>query len=55
VWVVYFSLAALPLFGLGQSLIPAHGPARSPAWRLHQFFTPFQQLILSQVNTHAQI
>src|SRR5581483_332743 len=22
VWVVYFSLAALPLFGLGQSLIP---------------------------------
>src|SRR5207249_3942069 len=23
VWVVYFSLAALPLFGLGQSLIPA--------------------------------
>jgi hypothetical protein len=23
VWIVYFSLAALPLFGLGQSLIPA--------------------------------
>src|SRR5260370_1059106 len=23
VWVIYFSLAALPLFGLGQSLIPA--------------------------------
>ncbi len=28
VWVVYFSLAALPLFGLGQSLIPAHETAR---------------------------
>jgi hypothetical protein len=24
VWIVYFSLAALPLFGLGQSLIPAN-------------------------------
>jgi hypothetical protein len=23
-WVVYFSLAALPLFGLGQALLPAH-------------------------------
>jgi hypothetical protein len=23
-WVVYFSLAALPLFGVGQSLLPAH-------------------------------
>jgi hypothetical protein len=23
VWVVYFSLAALPIFGLGQALIPA--------------------------------
>ena len=28
VWVVYFSLAALPLFGLGQSLIPADAAAR---------------------------
>jgi hypothetical protein len=28
VWVVYFSLAALPLFGLGQSLIPAGEAAR---------------------------
>jgi hypothetical protein len=28
VWVVYFSLAALPLFGLGQSLIPAADEAR---------------------------
>jgi hypothetical protein len=28
VWVVYFSLAALPLFGLGQSLIPAEDVAR---------------------------
>ncbi len=28
VWVVYFSLAALPLFGLGQSLIPADAPER---------------------------
>jgi hypothetical protein len=28
VWVVYFSLAALPLFGLGQSLIPAGETAR---------------------------
>lgn len=28
VWVVYFSLAALPLFGLGQSLIPAEDLAR---------------------------
>ncbi len=27
-WVVYFSLAALPLFGLGQSLIPAEELAR---------------------------
>ncbi|MBI1899910.1 MAG: hypothetical protein HYS13_02195 [Planctomycetia bacterium] len=30
VWVVYFSLAALPLFGLGQWLIPAADQAR---WR----------------------
>jgi hypothetical protein len=28
VWVVYFSLAALPLFGLGQSLIPVGEGAR---------------------------
>jgi hypothetical protein len=28
VWVVYFSLAALPLFGLGQSLIPPTEAAR---------------------------
>jgi len=28
VWVVYFSLAALPLFGLGQSLIPVEDGAR---------------------------
>jgi hypothetical protein len=28
VWVVYFSLAALPLFGLGQSQIPADETAR---------------------------
>jgi hypothetical protein len=28
VWIVYFSLAALPLFGLGQSLIPAGDLAR---------------------------
>jgi hypothetical protein len=28
VWVVYFSLAALPLFGLGQSLIPVEEEAR---------------------------
>ncbi len=28
VWVVYFSLAALPLFGLGQSLIPVAETAR---------------------------
>src|SRR5262249_45717307 len=28
VWVVYFSLAALPLFGLGQSLIPLTAPGR---------------------------
>jgi hypothetical protein len=28
VWVVYFSLAALPLFGLGQSLIPPEEPDR---------------------------
>jgi hypothetical protein len=27
-WIVYFSLAALPLFGLGQSLIPADDDAR---------------------------
>ncbi|VTS04776.1 DUF4129 domain-containing protein [Tuwongella immobilis] len=28
VWVIYFSLAAFPLFGLGQSLIPASSPER---------------------------
>jgi hypothetical protein len=28
VWVIYFSLAALPLFGLGQSLIPAEEEER---------------------------
>src|SRR5262249_20528279 len=28
VWVVYFSLAALPIFGLGQSLIPLTDPDR---------------------------
>lgn len=28
VWVIYFSLAALPLFGLGQSLIPAEHETR---------------------------
>jgi hypothetical protein len=28
VWVVYFSLAALPIFGLGQALIPADAVAR---------------------------
>jgi hypothetical protein len=28
VWVVYFSLAALPLFGLGQAFIPAEETAR---------------------------
>jgi hypothetical protein len=28
VWVVYFSLAALPIFGLGQSLIPLTAPER---------------------------
>jgi hypothetical protein len=28
VWVVYFSMAALPLFGLGQSLIPLTAPDR---------------------------
>jgi hypothetical protein len=28
VWVVYFSLAALPLFGLGQALIPAEDDER---------------------------
>ena len=34
VWVVYFSLAALPLFGLGQSLIPAGDPRRRTAFWL---------------------
>ncbi len=28
VWVVYFSLAALPIFGLGQALIPLTAPER---------------------------
>src|SRR5262249_34657104 len=28
VWVVYFSLAALPIFGLGQALIPLTAPDR---------------------------
>jgi len=28
VWIVYFSLAALPLYGLGQSLIPAADEGR---------------------------
>jgi hypothetical protein len=31
VWVVYFSLAALPLFGLGQALIPAEDVERRRA------------------------
>jgi hypothetical protein len=31
VWVVYFSLAALPLFGLGQALIPAEDSERRQA------------------------
>jgi Domain of unknown function (DUF4129) len=30
-WIVYFSLAAFPLFGLGQSLIPADDAARRRA------------------------
>ncbi len=34
VWVVYFSLAALPLYGLGQSLIPADATER----RRHAFW-----------------
>jgi hypothetical protein len=34
VWVVYFSLAALPLYGVGQSLIPASDLAR----RRHAFW-----------------
>ncbi len=36
VWVVYFSLAALPLFGLGQALIPAEDTERrqSSFWLL---------------------
>ncbi|HEV3081622.1 MAG TPA: DUF4129 domain-containing protein [Gemmataceae bacterium] len=34
VWVVYFSLAALPIFGLGQSLIPVEESAR----RQHAFW-----------------
>jgi hypothetical protein len=34
VWVVYFSLAALPIFGLGQSLIPAEDVDR----RRHVFW-----------------
>src|SRR5919197_1830875 len=34
VWVVYFSLAALPLFGLGQSLIPPGDPRRRTAFWL---------------------
>jgi hypothetical protein len=34
VWVVYFSLAALPLFGLGQSLIPSDAGDR----RRHAFW-----------------
>lgn len=34
-WVVYFSLAALPLFGLGQALIPrAEAASRAYAFRL---------------------
>ncbi|MHB1425859.1 MAG: DUF4129 domain-containing protein [Gemmataceae bacterium] len=31
VWIVYFSLAALPLFGLGQALIPAEDVERRSA------------------------
>ncbi len=34
VWVVYFSLAALPLFGLGQWFLPATLEARQHAFRL---------------------
>jgi len=34
-WVIYFSLAALPVFGLGQGLIPSHDvPARERAFAL---------------------
>ncbi len=35
VWVIYFGLAALPLFALGQSLIPADDAARRRATFLH--------------------
>ena len=35
VWVVYFSLAALPIFGVGQRLLPSHEPAaRAYGFRL---------------------
>ncbi len=34
VWVIYFSIAALPIFGLGQSLIPAEEKGR----RLYSFW-----------------
>ena len=34
-WIIYFSIAALPIFGLGQSIIPAEeGDRRSYAFRL---------------------
>jgi hypothetical protein len=34
VWVVYFSMAALPIFGLGQAIIPVDSPGRQFAFWL---------------------
>src|SRR5262249_36972964 len=49
VWVVYFSLAALPLFGLGQALIPAEavGPRRRAFWLMSIYVASGLGLLLT--------
>jgi hypothetical protein len=49
VWVVYFSLAALPLFGLGQALIPAEddGRRRYAMWLLTLYVASGLGLLLT--------
>src|SRR5205823_863012 len=49
VWVVYFSLAALPLFGLGQSLIPPEedGRRRYTFWLLTVYVASGLGLLLT--------
>src|SRR5262249_42164410 len=48
-WVIYFSLAALPLFGLGQALIPAEelGRRRYSFWLLTAYVASGLGLLLT--------